>query len=106
MIYFFTLKIIVLKNDIMKKLFSFRFVPVIGGMCYSIYLLHYTIISVFGRFTTQWHIAGGYLPNMALQVVLLLVPVLLISSVFYYYIERPFMSGKWMDMLLKKKKDQ
>jgi peptidoglycan/LPS O-acetylase OafA/YrhL len=43
---------------------------------------------------------------MALQVVLLLVPVLLISSVFYYYIERPFMSGKWMDMLLKKKKDQ
>lgn len=97
---------IVLKNDSMKKLFSFRFVPVIGGMCYSIYLLHYTIISVFGRFTTQWHIAGGYLPNMALQVVLLLVPVLLISSVFYYYIERPFMSGKWMDMLLKKKKDQ
>jgi peptidoglycan/LPS O-acetylase OafA/YrhL len=95
---------IVLKNDIVKKIFSYKFIPIIGGMCYSIYLLHYTIISMFGRYTLRLHITSYYLPNLLLQVVLLGIPVLVISSVFYYYIERPFMSRKWMDMLMKKDK--
>ncbi len=95
---------IVLKNDIVKKIFSYKFVPVIGGMCYSIYLLHYTIISIFGRFTMSFHLTSYYLPNLLLQIVLLGIPVLLASSVFYYYIERPFMSSKWTDLLMKKNK--
>jgi peptidoglycan/LPS O-acetylase OafA/YrhL len=94
----------VLKNDTLRKVFSYKFIPIIGGMCYSIYLLHYTIISIFGRYTLQLHITNYYLPNLLLQVALLAIPVLLISSVFYYYIERPFMSKKWMDMLMKKDK--
>lgn len=95
---------IVLKNDIVKRVFSFRFMPVIGGMCYSIYLLHYTIISVIGRVTIHWKLTDYYLPNLLLQVVLLMVPILLISSVFFYFVERPFMAGKWTDMLMKKPK--
>jgi peptidoglycan/LPS O-acetylase OafA/YrhL len=95
---------IVLKNDWLKKIFSYKFVPIIGGMCYSIYLLHYTIISVFGRFTIRLHITSWYLPNLLLQIVLLGLPVLVLSSLYYYYIERPFMSRKWIDMLTKKDK--
>ena len=41
-----------------------------------------------------------------LAALILLVPVLLLSAVFYYFIERPFMDGKWTDMLMRKKKDQ
>ncbi len=96
---------IVMKNDVVKKVFSYKFIPVIGGMCYSIYLLHYTIISIFGRFTTQWHFTNYYLPNLLLQIMILSIPVLLISSVFYYFIERPFMAGKWTEMLMGKKKE-
>jgi peptidoglycan/LPS O-acetylase OafA/YrhL len=97
----------VLKNDVIKRVFSYKFVPVIGGMCYSIYLLHYTIISMLGRFTVRLTITNYYLPNLLLQVILLGIPVLVVSSAFYYYIEQPFMSRKWMDMLLKKnKKDE
>jgi peptidoglycan/LPS O-acetylase OafA/YrhL len=95
---------IVLKNDAVKRIFSYKFVPIIGGMCYSIYLLHYTIISMLGRFTLNLHITSGYLPNLALQTVLLCLPVLLISAIFYLYIERPFMASKWLDMLVKKDK--
>ncbi len=73
-------------------------------MCYSIYLLHYTIISFLGRFTIGIHLTGYYLPNLLLQVILIGIPILLISSVFYLYIERPFMSKKWMDKLMKKDK--
>jgi len=94
----------VLKNEAIKKIFSYRFVPVIGGMCYSIYLLHYTIISILGRFTLRLHFTGYYIPNLILQAILLGIPILAISSVYYYYIERPFMSRKWLDMLLKKDK--
>ena len=95
---------IILKNEVMKKLFSYKFIPIIGGMCYSIYLLHYTIISIAGRLTLHFQITGYYLPNLLLQIILLGIPVLVFSSVFYYYIERPFMSSKWLDLLMKKDK--
>ena len=97
---------IIMKNDRVKQVFSYKFIPVIGGMCYSIYLLHYTIISVLGRYTLGFHLTDYYLPNLLLQIILLGIPVLLISSLFYFYIERPFMSKKWVDKLLKKDKKQ
>jgi peptidoglycan/LPS O-acetylase OafA/YrhL len=94
----------VFKNDVIKSVFSYKFIPIAGGMCYSIYLLHYTIISIFGRATLRLHLSNYYLPNLLLQIVLLLIPVMVLSSIFYYYVERPFMSSKWTDMLMKKKK--
>jgi len=93
---------IVMKNDAVKKIFSYKFVPIIGGMCYSIYLLHYTIISGFGRITVGWKFTDSYLLNLAMQMVIIMIPVLLISALFYYLVERPFMAGKWTDMLMGK----
>ena len=94
----------ILKNGILKNVFSYKFIPIIGGMCYSIYLLHYTIIAALGRFTLQFHVTNYYYPNLLLQIILLGIPVLIISCFFYFYVERPFMSKKWMDKLLKKDK--
>ncbi len=95
----------ILENSSLKKLFSYKFIPIIGGMCYSIYLLHYSIISFAGRFTIKIPGTGYYLPDLMVQITLLCIPILFISSVFYFFIERPFMSSKWMDMLLKKDKN-
>ena len=89
-----------MKNDQVKRIFSYKFIPIIGGMCYSIYLLHYTIISFLGRFTIRLHITAYYLPNLILQIILLSIPILILSSIFYFYIERPFMSNKWLNILL------
>jgi len=97
---------IILKNSLVKKVFSYKFVPIIGGMCYSVYLIHYTIISVLGRFTLGIRITEYYLPNLLLQVILLTIPIIILSAIYYYYIERPFMSGKWVDMLMKKNKEE
>ena len=94
----------ILKNSALKTIFSFKFIPIIGGMCYSIYLLHYTIISILGRLTLKMHITSYYLPNLVLQIILLSIPILIISSIFYLYVERPFMSSKWVDKLMKKDK--
>lgn len=93
----------VFTNNILKKVFSYKFIPIIGGMCYTIYLVHYTVISMIGRFTIRMSITDYFLPNFLLQVVLLVIPVLLVSGVFYLYVERPFMSKKWVDKLMGKK---
>lgn len=92
----------IMKNNAIKKVFSYKFVPIIGGMCYSIYLLHYTIISIFGRFTMKFKLTDQYLPNLFLQLAVLSILALAISSVFYLLIERPFMDQKWTNKLMKK----
>jgi peptidoglycan/LPS O-acetylase OafA/YrhL len=92
----------ILKNEAVKSVFSFRFIPIIGGMCYSIYLVHYPIISFLGGYTRKISFTGYYIPDVLLHLTLLTIPVLLLSSVFYFYIERPFMAGKWTDMLMRK----
>lgn len=94
--------LLVMRNELLKKIFSFSAIPIIGGMCYSIYLLHYTIISMVGRLTLSVRLTPYYVPNLLVQMLLMGVPILVISSVFYLYVERPFMDGKWLDMLLKR----
>jgi peptidoglycan/LPS O-acetylase OafA/YrhL len=100
------LYILVLTNDWVKSVFSYKFIPIIGGMCYSIYLLHYPLISYFGRFTTAIKLSDYYFPNLLLQLAVLAIPIVTISGAFYFFIERPFMSSKWMDKLLKKRADE
>jgi peptidoglycan/LPS O-acetylase OafA/YrhL len=98
--------LLALKNDVVKKVFSYKMIPIIGGMCYSIYLLHYPLVSVLGRLTMGIKLTSYYLPNLLLQLVILTIPVLMISAVYYYFIERPFMSSKWLDKLMKKDKKE
>ena len=95
---------IILRNETVKKVFSYKFVPIIGGMCYTTYLIHYTVISMVGMLTVRLHVGPYYLPNLFLQFALLSLAILLVASVFFLYVERPFMSRKWLDKLIKKDK--
>jgi peptidoglycan/LPS O-acetylase OafA/YrhL len=98
--------LIILRNNAIKKIFSFGFLPIIGGMCYSIYLLHYPIVSMAGRFTMRLKFGNSFLPNLFIQIVVISIVILAISSVFYALIERPFMSSKWTDKLMGKNKKE
>jgi peptidoglycan/LPS O-acetylase OafA/YrhL len=97
---------IILRNEIVKKVFSYKFIPIIGGMCYTTYLIHYTVISMLGKFTVQVHLTNYFWPNLLLQFVLLCIPIMAVAAVFYLYVERPFMSKKWVDKLMKKDKKE
>jgi peptidoglycan/LPS O-acetylase OafA/YrhL len=98
--------LLIMRNDVLKCIFSFGFLPIIGGMCYSIYLLHYPIVSFAGRFVQNIRIGEGYTPNLLVQIVLISSAILAISAVFYILVERPFMSSKWTDKLMKKDKHE
>ncbi|ULQ56267.1 acyltransferase [Flavihumibacter rivuli] len=91
--------LVVLLNQGWKKIFSFSPVALIGGMCYSIYLLHFAIISMAGRFTIHWQLGNGYIVNLVLQLFLLAIPVLVVSAVYYLLIEKPCMNPNWPSQL-------
>lgn len=92
----------VLNNRFWKKAFSIPLIAIIGGMCYSIYLWHFAIISLAGRFIVRFHVTGNFLINLAVFCLLSIIPVLFFSTIFFYSIEKPCMSKDWHKRLLLK----
>ena len=91
---------LVLFNPTWKKAFGIPLMAVIGGMCYSIYLWHFAIISIAGRFLIHYNITDNYLSNLLLFSLSLFVPILICSAFFFYVIEKPCMSKDWYKGLL------
>ena len=87
--------LLALTDRIWKKVFSLRMLTAIGGMCYSIYLLHYNIIPVIGNETIHYNVSRSYPLAYAWHTLILLPIILFFSSVFYLLIERPCMDRDW-----------
>ena len=94
----------VLFNSRMKAMFSAKGIALVGGMCYSIYLLHFGIISCFGTVLLSRKNVFDY--NLApVYLILITVLILVISAAYFYYIEKPFMKFKLKQLEQKSKKD-
>jgi peptidoglycan/LPS O-acetylase OafA/YrhL len=91
----FVLYLLALKNSFWQKIFGFGFFTVIGGMCYSIYLLHNNIISLFGNKTVFLHLSHSYPLYVLEQIMILTAVCLFFSTIFYLLIERPCMDKDW-----------
>lgn len=74
----------------------------IGGMCYSIYLLHNYIVALCGMATERIGATLPFTARLALQATVMAVPVLLLSTVFYLLIERPCMRPDWPSRLQRR----
>ena len=75
--------------------FSSKIITNIGGMCYSIYLLHFAIISFVGNPLLQIRFSENEIINTSIYSIILLVTILIISTIFYLIIERPCMDKYW-----------
>ena len=82
---------IVLTNKRWKEIFSNKYLTVIGGMCYSIYLLHFAILSVMGRILQRTNLILSNINYLPLYFILFAICILIISSVYFLLIEKPFM---------------
>lgn len=82
------------------RLLSFKYITAIGGMCYSIYLLHYPIISMFGNPLLSYSFSKYAFLNTTIYTFILLLIVMVISSVFFLLIERPTMDKEWPKKLI------
>ncbi len=70
-------------------------ITVIGGMCYSIYLLHYLMISALVHVTGAIGRSPIFGVHMLVQFALLTPIILLVSLVYFVLIERPCMDRDW-----------
>jgi peptidoglycan/LPS O-acetylase OafA/YrhL len=69
-------------------------VSIIGGMCYSIYLLHTGIIGTTGKIVFPMLPEGWSFEAMTAVALAIEAPlVLAVSAAFFVWVERPFMNG-------------
>jgi len=78
------------RGELFRSLLSIRFITIVGGMAYSIYLTHAPLMDLL--------VARGRLTGMALLAPLLVVAYL-VGFVFYVLVERPCMEPDWPQRL-------
>jgi peptidoglycan/LPS O-acetylase OafA/YrhL len=94
------------KGSLMNWFFTRPVIYIIGGMCYSIYLLHYAFFHLLVKYTGSMTSGIGYGVDFLIQILVGLPLVLMVSGVFYLLIEKPCMDKHWPSGLitnLKKK---
>ena len=71
----------------------------IGGMCYSIYLIHLAALEGLSNWSKGWLSIHSYGLSMLVHGVLWLVPIFLFSVLAYLLLEKPFMGREWPSQL-------
>lgn len=84
-----------LRGTVVPKLLSRPWMHTIGSMSYSAYLLHVAVISLVGTSSVRLAVGDAFLPNLALQVVVLGVLIAAVSAAFFMAVERPCMDPDW-----------
>ena len=111
-IWFFLLKLLlmnavfylVLFNAGLKKMMSRQIITIIGGMCYSIYLLHVLIMSAVSQGLAELPLLHGPFA-IVVYALLLITAVVIFSAVFYRLIEQPCMRKDWFKKIFNQKKN-
>jgi peptidoglycan/LPS O-acetylase OafA/YrhL len=85
---------------IMNGFVTNAWIATIGGMCYTIYLLHNYIIAGLGAFTERFLAHSPFEARLLVQF-LLMAPVLLaLSAIYFRMVERPCMQPQWPRQLM------
>jgi peptidoglycan/LPS O-acetylase OafA/YrhL len=93
---------IAVTNTALKKIMSIQWISIIGGMCYSIYLLHLLTMSAVSKLLNNCPVENKTI-GFVVYGACLITAVLLISMIFYKLIEQPCMKQDWYKKLFKRK---
>lgn len=100
----FGIMITAFKGKLWNYFYTRSWVYIIGGMCYSIYLLHYAFFHLLVPYTSKMSLNMGYKMDYGIQILVAVPIMLIISTVFYILIERPCMDKDWPKKLVQKLK--
>jgi peptidoglycan/LPS O-acetylase OafA/YrhL len=78
-----------------RRVLSVPLLAMIGGMCYSIYLVHLPIIEAASNFTVRVGRGFPFVAFLAIQFLLLGPIVLILGWLFFRLVERPCMDRNW-----------
>lgn len=85
---------------ILRSFFSMRAISLIGGMCYSLYLTHTTVLVAFSPIVRR--ISKSFLPGFVSYPLMFGLPalgIILIGTAYFLLIERPCMDPQWPQKL-------
>jgi peptidoglycan/LPS O-acetylase OafA/YrhL len=83
------------RGKISNWVFRRPVITVMGGMCYSMYLLHYSVISGVGMLTKRLLIGSTFATRFALDALMIMPAILVTTVVFFVALERPCMDPTW-----------
>jgi peptidoglycan/LPS O-acetylase OafA/YrhL len=95
----FVLGYSIFRGIALRRLLSDRWIATVGGMCYSIYLVHYPLFILLSRSLRPF----ATLPSSAALIVacaLLMPAALVVGGIFFVLVERPCMDPLWFDRAL------
>lgn len=88
------------KSTIARRVITIPLIAVIGGMCYSIYLVHNTLILLGGRLFASFLTGHPFAITMTLAFVVTVPLILIFSAIYFILIERPCMRKDWPQRLM------
>lgn len=89
------------RGTTLARVMALRWLTAIGGMCYTIYLLHVPLIYWLGHVSRHAFIGHNLVLNAAIQTFLLSIPIFLACSLYFLAIEKPCMNKRWPRDLLR-----
>jgi peptidoglycan/LPS O-acetylase OafA/YrhL len=95
---------IVLTNPFWGKIFAYRWISLIGGMCYSIYLVHQPILSAVMKIVFKYQFFESYGLEVLTVTLICIPPVMLGSIIFFLLVEKPCMDPEWPEKVAKRLK--
>jgi peptidoglycan/LPS O-acetylase OafA/YrhL len=97
----FIMMISAFKGKLVNYFYTRPWVYIIGGMCYSIYLLHYAFFHFLVSYTSKIQLGKGYKIDYLIQILIALPIMLVVTTVFYLLVERPCMDKDWPKKLYR-----
>jgi peptidoglycan/LPS O-acetylase OafA/YrhL len=92
----------VFRGPLTNKIITNPWITTLGGMCYTIYLLHNHIIGIILNYTEGFAPSSFYAVNVILQF-FIVVPLMLVpAGVYFLAIEKPCMRKDWPRRLWEK----
>lgn len=82
-----------------RRFLNYKWISGIGGMCYTIYLIHLPLAEAWMRVGKSIISGQDFTFNMIVHMALFLPIAMLISSLVFLYLERPCMVRNWPALL-------
>lgn len=87
------------RGVLLRRVLSVRWLAIIGGMCYTIYLWHFFIIALIFKVSGHITVSHDLLATFLLQCLIVLPCILAFSVAYFVLIERPCMDPLWPQKL-------
>ena len=92
----FFIIVAVFKSKYVNKSLTSPWIVAIGGMCYTIYLIHLPLMEFLIIFTKKIALTNLFWVNLLLQFFLMIPIILALSIWFYLKVEKPCMDKDWI----------